>query len=107
MRRSARRPKRALLLSVRRTVMRCLMMADQKMKGGTMPEVTTGKLEANDYKNAVFSQSACNLSGIVHELSRVISKIWNEAHELGFGTEWVNAHPIARLYAEQIFHLAA
>jgi hypothetical protein len=71
-----------------------------------MPEVV-GKLEVSDYKNALFSQGACNLSGIAHELSRVISKVWNEAHEQGHGTEWVNAHPIVRLYAEQIMHLAS
>lgn len=62
-------------------------------------------LDSQDYKMAVFSQEACNLSGIVHQFSRVINKIWKEAHEKGKGTDWVNNHEICRLYAEQIAHL--
>ena len=61
----------------------------------------------NDYQKALDSQSACNLSGIVHSLSEVISRIWEEAQEKGKGTDWVNSHPICRLYAEQIYHLTS
>ena len=63
-------------------------------------------LEPRDYDEALLSQGACNLSGIVHSLSRVMDKIWKEARELGKGTDWVNNHPICRLYAEQISHLS-
>ena len=66
---------------------------------------TTEKLTPHDYEFAIFAQSACNLSGIVHSFSEVMHKIWNEAHAQGHGTDWVNRHPIARLYAEQITHL--
>ena len=55
-----------------------------------------------DYLQALHSQSACNLSGIVHSFSEVISRIWDEAQARGHGTDWVNEHPICRLYAEQI-----
>lgn len=65
----------------------------------------TENLSANDYDNAILSQSACNLSGLVHSFARVMPKICNEAREKGKGTEWINLHPICRLYAEQISHL--
>ena len=65
------------------------------------------KLETRDWQWAIHSQDAFNLSGVVHNFSQVISRLWNEAHERGEGTEWVNSHPICRLYAEQIYHLAS
>ena len=63
-------------------------------------------LKPKNYRNALDAQSAINLSGVVHEFSRVISEIWDEAHKIGEGTSWVNEHPISRLYAEQIAHLS-
>ena len=63
-------------------------------------------LEKIDYQNALSSQSACNLSGIVRSFSDILSKIWDEAREKGEGTDWVNNHPISVLFAEQITHLA-
>ncbi len=62
---------------------------------------------AHDYEMAEFSQSACNLSGIVHSLDKIVTKLWNEARRDGHGTDWVNQHPIVRLYAEQISHLSS
>jgi hypothetical protein len=59
-----------------------------------------------DYEQALHSQSACNLSGIVRAFAKVTEKLWNEAHAAGQGTDFVNEHPISRLYAEQIYHLA-
>lgn len=64
------------------------------------------RLTPHDYQLAIHSQSACNLSGIVHSFSEVISRIWNEARALGEGTDFVNRHPISRLFAEQIAHLS-
>lgn len=58
-----------------------------------------------DYEFAIFAQSACNLSGIVHEFSGVAHRLWNEAQAKNEGTDYVNRHPIGRLYAEQIAHL--
>jgi hypothetical protein len=63
------------------------------------------RLTPHDYQGAIDAQSACNLSGIVHSFSSVMTRIWAEAHALGKGTDWANGHPIARLYAEQIAHL--
>ncbi len=64
------------------------------------------RLTPSDFQDAIHVQSGCNLSGIVHSLSRVMSRIWAEAHATGKGTAWVNRHPIARLYAEQIAYLS-
>jgi len=61
---------------------------------------------AADYQRAIDSQSACNLSGIVKSLARDLDKIWEEARALNKGTNYVNTHPICRLYAEQIMFLS-
>ena len=61
---------------------------------------------ASEYRYALDAQSACNLSGIVHSFSRVVSLIWGEARENDLGTDYVNTHPICRLYAEQIAFLS-
>lgn len=58
-----------------------------------------------DYDRAMCSQDACNLSGLVHALSEVMPRISAEARERGEGTEYVNNHPIVRLYVEQLQHL--
>lgn len=57
------------------------------------------------YQTALDVQNACNLSGIVHSLSRMMDEIWTEARENGKGTDYVNTHPICRLFAEQIIFL--
>lgn len=64
-------------------------------------------LTAHDYRNAVHSQDACNLSGIVFDFARIMQRICNESHALGKGTDWRNEHQIARLFAEQISHLTS
>ena len=66
----------------------------------------TEKLSAMDYQFALDSQTACNLSGIVHSLSRTVKLIWDEALANNLGTDYVNTHPICRLYAEQISFLS-
>lgn len=60
-------------------------------------------LDPNDYRNAVFSQNACNLSGLVHSLSNVIKRIRAEV----VCTDDINAHPIVRLYVDQMYNLAS
>ena len=62
-------------------------------------------LSKKDYQDALFVLDACNLSGVVHSFSRVISKVWEEALELGKGTDYVNTHPLCVLYAEKIYEL--
>ena len=63
-------------------------------------------LTSKDYKDAVVVQDACNLSGVVHSFAEVVSRIWEEAHEKGKGTDWVNKHPICMLFADKILSLA-
>ena len=62
-------------------------------------------LTPNDYKEAITIQDACNLSGVVKSFSRMMDKIWEEARSHGKGTDWVNTHPIAILFAEKCVHL--
>ena len=65
------------------------------------------KLAKREYELAVLSQGACNLSGLAHDLSRVVSLIWEEARDCGEGTDYVNTHPIVKLYTEQMHYLAS
>jgi hypothetical protein len=62
-------------------------------------------LTTKDYEFAMLSQGAVNLSGLVRSLAEVTERIWAEAHAKGQGTEYVNTHPIVRLYVEQITFL--
>jgi hypothetical protein len=57
------------------------------------------------YKNALQVQDACNLSGVVKSFAKDFDAVWSEARELGKGTDYVNTHPVCRLYLEQIAHL--
>jgi len=61
-------------------------------------------LTKNHFQQAIDAQSACNLSGIVHSFSETLTHIWEDSD--GRGTDWVNKHPICRLYAEQICFLS-
>jgi hypothetical protein len=69
-----------------------------------MTEEKKGKLK-RAYEMALLSQGACNLSGLVHSLAEAIELIWHEANEQGKGTDYVNTHPIVRLYVEQMSFL--
>lgn len=60
----------------------------------------------NVYKEAMFSQGACNLGGLIHGWDRVMTEIQRLAYEGGHGTAWINAHPANVLFAEQVYHLA-
>lgn len=55
---------------------------------------------------ALYSQDACNVSGLVHSLNKIMPGIWEDAHAAGLGTAAVNTHPVVRLFAEQIMHLS-
>jgi hypothetical protein len=63
-------------------------------------------LNLNDYQEAIFVQSACNLIAIINSFNKVLDKIFYEARMNGKGTDWINKHPICRLYAEQIIYLS-
>ncbi len=60
----------------------------------------------NEYRVALNIQDACNLSGVVHEFSRVLETLWTEAREQKRGTDYVNTHILSKLYAAKIAELA-
>lgn len=62
---------------------------------------------SHDYEMALLSQGACNLGALVRSLAEVMKKLWAEAGRDKKGTDWVNQHPIVRLYVEQLQHLSA
>lgn len=64
------------------------------------------ELTLEDYENALCAQDACNLSGVVHEFSRLCGKLWQTEEAEQLGTAWVNKHPLVKLYAMKIFDLA-
>ena len=65
----------------------------------------------NVYQKAVFSQSACNLSGLCHSMATVADEVWAELRkEKGpncMDTKAFNEHPVMRLFAEQFMFLAS
>ena len=64
------------------------------------------RLTPADYQRAIDVQDACNLSGVVHAFSKVMTKIWEEARATGnVSADWVNRHPIAVLYSSKIDEL--
>ena len=55
---------------------------------------------------AIVVQDACNLSGVVHKFSSILTEVlWKEAHEKGYGTDWVNRHPISVMFSSKIASL--
>jgi hypothetical protein len=63
-------------------------------------------IDRKHWNDAINVQSACNLSGVAHSLSRAVAAIWDEAHAQGKGTQWVNQHPIVVLYVAQLAALS-
>ena len=55
---------------------------------------------------AIAVQDAANLSGIAKSFGRVMSQLWDEANKRGEGTEWVNTHPIAKLWVDKMAGLS-
>lgn len=70
--------------------------------------IETGRFvhKANIYKEALEVQDAVNLSGVVRSFARITEALWDEAKANGLGTEFVNQHPVSRLYADKIVDLA-
>ena len=69
-----------------------------------MSELNTKYVKAAS--DALGVQNACNLSGVVHAFSSVISTLWEVARQKGHGTTWVNCHPISLMFSTQIAHLS-
>lgn len=63
-------------------------------------------LTPKDYQDALFVQSACNLSGVAKAFAAITTQLWAEANaQGGKGTEWVNQHPISILFCHQMVFL--
>ena len=60
--------------------------------------MTTKELAAE----ALIVQNACNLSGVAHTFSRVMSDLWELARAEEKGTDWVNTHPIAIVWVDKM-----
>lgn len=49
---------------------------------------------------------ACNLGGLARSFgAEIIPALQTEAHRLGWGTDWVNYHPIVLLWVEKMAEL--
>lgn len=62
----------------------------------------TPKLTVEDYQSAIYSQDACNLSGLVIALAEIMPKL----SAIKRDTKWRNEHPIVRLYVHQMSALS-
>lgn len=51
-------------------------------------------------------QNACNLSGVAHSFSEIMTFLTNEMIENGHGGDWKNGHPIAKLWIDKMASLA-
>jgi hypothetical protein len=60
-------------------------------------------LTKDDYRKAILAQDAVNASGLVHSLSEVMSRIRDEPDCTG--TDFVNTHPIVRMYLNKLISL--
>lgn len=58
-------------------------------------------------KEAIVVQDACNLSGVVHKFSQILTEVlWPEARKQEKGTDWVNRHPISIMFTDKIASLS-
>lgn len=61
----------------------------------------------NVYQDALDVQSACNLSGVAHSLSRHLTEnVWPEVRANNGGTDDVNRHPAVILFVAQLLYLS-
>jgi len=58
------------------------------------------------WKLALQCQDGSNLSGIVSTFASAVRAVWELAHKQGYGTEWVNGHPICILFADKLAGLS-
>jgi hypothetical protein len=60
------------------------------------------------HADALMAQDACNLSDVVRDCSKHMSTLWDVANALGYGygTHWVNTHPVNILFSSKIARLS-
>ena len=65
--------------------------------------------------DALQCQDACNLSGVAYSFSSYLKTLWDvsnlltaipESSQPGYGTAWVNQHPIIRLFVNKLADLS-
>lgn len=66
---------------------------------------TNRTLLVSDFADALNSQDACNISGMLFSLSEIQGRINHTSYKHGYGTDWRNRHPIVRLYIHHISFL--
>ncbi len=76
------------------------------MKKANQSHTTPDPPMPNIYRNALDVQDATNLSGVVFQFAKDMLQILVEVRSAAGGTNQVNIHPVARLYAEQIAWLS-
>lgn len=72
--------------------------------------ITEEKKEPRTWKSmaqeALQVQDACNLSGVVHSFSRIITEVRARLELEGkLSTEVVNQHPVCVLFSDKVAHL--
>ena len=70
-----------------------------------MPEEYAG-IPADIAREALLTQGACNAGGLIHSLQRAVTRLQEQMHAEGRGTEWLNRHPVLVLYVTQLAHLS-
>lgn len=61
---------------------------------------------SNPYVTACEIQNACNLTGVVHEFSRTVKLVREEADKLGKGTDYINTHPVVVAFVDKLVSLS-
>jgi hypothetical protein len=57
-------------------------------------------------QTALDCQDASNLSGVLASFKAIVHEVlWPEARRLGYGTDWVNQHPIVALFLDKLVDL--
>lgn len=83
------------------------MLDEMEEKRQKELEVMESKLR-DAAQTAVDIQNACNLSGVVQTFSKILSEVlWPFAKVHGYGTDWVNRHPISVLFSSKIAALTS
>jgi hypothetical protein len=73
----------------------------------SMPAVTVRGMK-DLAKDAIAVQDACNLSGVVHSFSKIMTELRVLAQEQGWScTDKINRHPVCILFADKIASLTS
>ena len=57
-------------------------------------------------KAAIDIQNACNMGGVARTFHEAVQAVWDEAHRRQEGTDWVNQHPLIRMFIDKMNDLS-